>query len=367
MTRYWTFAVTACLAFAQTPESPKGLTWGRASHDGELGIDIVSCHGLPRVDGASASCNPYEGDTSCSSALPVLCLKPENLPRPRYAVPAGGEYYAGWLGGHIGLTPPVRGDQLANRKAGDRLCEANLGPGYRMAEHHDGRVVQGMGLDRYYGKTWPSPDSALPGGGWAWYAYGDIPADSRFWVHIDDQRGNCWDKAAFMDDGTAQDPGDNLTRMKGVRISVSSVNGGRDQSNPFYGALNLTDGGEHRIDGLHYTTWLSDQDASHWIRVEFPKAVRVQAVMIELPLPASYPVREWALDVETETATGERRWTKLPSEPIRGFRGFFPLSQPLSRVTGVRVVFPGPSMIEVAELEIHGFAEATSPAAPVFK
>jgi hypothetical protein len=29
--------------------------------------------------------------------------------------------------------------------------------------------------------------------GWAFYAYGNLPDDARFGVHIDDQPANCWD------------------------------------------------------------------------------------------------------------------------------------------------------------------------------
>ena len=104
------------------------------------------------------------------------------------------EYYNGWTGGHIGLTQLVRGDTLTGVQAAHELCEAELGVGYRMAEHHDGKYVIGMDENNYYGETWPS-GSQLSQGGWHWYAYGNIRGDKRFWVYINDQRqGNCWDK-----------------------------------------------------------------------------------------------------------------------------------------------------------------------------
>jgi hypothetical protein len=185
-------------------ETKKGLTWGLLSHSDELGIDRVGCYGRPRIDGSSdgQACDPYQGDTSCSIALPILCLKAEHLPRPNYAVTGKGhamsvEYYNGWTGGHIGLTQPVRGDMLTSVEAADKMCAAALGNGYRMAEHHDGKYVIGMSANKYYGETWPS-ESQLSYGGWHWYAYGNIHDDKRFWVYINDQQqGNCWDNTTI--------------------------------------------------------------------------------------------------------------------------------------------------------------------------
>jgi hypothetical protein len=180
----------------------KGLTWGLVSHIDELGVDRVGCSGKPRVDGSSdgQACDPYQGDTSCSTALPILCLKAANLPRPNYAV-AGKEYampveyYNGWTGGQIGITQPVRGDQLTSVETANELCKAALGEGFRMAEHHDGKYVIGMNEKNYYGKTWPAESRLLPGG-WHWYAYGTIHGGTRFWVYINDQQqGNCWNTA----------------------------------------------------------------------------------------------------------------------------------------------------------------------------
>ena len=177
----------------------KGLTWGLVSHIDEFGVDRVGCSGKPRVDGSSdgQACDPYQGDTSCSTALPILCLKAANLPRPNYAV-AGKEhampveYYNGWTGGQIGITQPVRGDQLTSVETANELCKAALGEGFRMAEHHDGKYVTGMNEKNYYGKTWPDESRLLPGG-WHWYAYGTIHSGTRFWVYINDQQqGNCW-------------------------------------------------------------------------------------------------------------------------------------------------------------------------------
>ena len=210
--------LSAWFAAAGEPGQPapdrKGLTWGKSVHNTRFGIDLVSCHGRPPLAGDSTSCDPFHGDTSCSVSRPILCLKPQGKPRPPYAVSKGGPnlampgaYYAGWSGGIIGLTPPVPGDQLTSPEWGDRLCEAALGPGFRMAEHHDGKWIEGMGGKRYAGRRWPSSGSKLQAGGWGWFAYGEVPNTSRFWVRINDQPGNCWDSPqAPPEQQTAEPP-----------------------------------------------------------------------------------------------------------------------------------------------------------------
>jgi hypothetical protein len=177
----------------------RGLTWAKVAHDSSLGIDRVHCYGSPALpkDQGGPGCNPYEGDTHCSQALPVLCLKEEGSSRPPYAMTCSahampGEFYCGWAGGRIELTSPVVGFELASSTTADALCVASFGPGWRMAEHHDGKYVMGMGERAHHGDTWPA--KALATGGWGLFAYGKIAGGSRFWVRINDQPGNCWDQ-----------------------------------------------------------------------------------------------------------------------------------------------------------------------------
>jgi hypothetical protein len=145
-------------------DGKNGMTWAKRSHDDVLGVDYVNC----------SNCNAYSGETSCSSKLPILCLKKENLPDPGVSVPdkspgvMSPRYYYGWTGGHIELTSPVSGNALKGISDANDICEFQFGPGYKMAEHHDGN------------------------GGWGWYAYGNIDDSSRFWVSINDQSSNCW-------------------------------------------------------------------------------------------------------------------------------------------------------------------------------
>lgn len=141
----------------------KGMTWSKLSHNSHLAIDQVGCNG-----GAPDGCNPYQGDTSCKSIRPVLCLKTDNSPRPPYT-PDNSEFYDGWAGGHIATTLPIRGDALLSRSVADKMCSASFGSGWRMAEFHDN-----------------------PSGGWGFRAYGNVRSDQHFWVSVNDQRANCW-------------------------------------------------------------------------------------------------------------------------------------------------------------------------------
>ena len=129
----------------------------------------MSCHGAPKeVDQPHAgSCNPYVGDTHCSKALPVLCVRKDGS-----AAPSGYSFgfYNGWIEGSLASTAPVAGTSLTSRDRADALCRAELGDGWVMAEFHDAH------------------------GGWGVVGNDNqIDASARHWVHINDQPGNCWD------------------------------------------------------------------------------------------------------------------------------------------------------------------------------
>ncbi|MCP4701377.1 MAG: hypothetical protein GY862_31660 [Gammaproteobacteria bacterium] len=131
-----------------------GMTWAKYSHDFNFGTDRVGCWA------GSAGCEPYIGDTACSTKLPILCLKKEGLANPGIAT----DFYHGWTGGRIGLTPPVAGSELTGIEDAGLICEYILGSGYQIAEFHDGN------------------------GGWSYYAYGNIDDSSRFWTYIVPER-----------------------------------------------------------------------------------------------------------------------------------------------------------------------------------
>lgn len=109
--------------------------------------------------------NPYQGDMSPYTALPILCIKQDGRAAPSFLTV---DYYNGWAAGEVRLTGPIYGSSLTSRATADALCASSAGSGFRMAEFHDG------------------------GGGWSWWAQGVISSSSRFWVAINDQPANPW-------------------------------------------------------------------------------------------------------------------------------------------------------------------------------
>lgn len=142
------------MAGAAQAQVRSGLTWSKVGHDATFSTDTVACNG----------CNAYQGDTSCATALPILCLYADGAPNPGVAT----NFSNGWARGFVHLTAPVPGVALGSLANANALCAARFGPNYRMAEFHDGA------------------------GGWGWQAYGNVDAATRFWVHINDQNANCW-------------------------------------------------------------------------------------------------------------------------------------------------------------------------------
>ncbi len=134
-----------------------GMTWELIAHDAALVADRVGCGSV---------CQPYAGDTSCSEFLPVLCVEVTGAADPGLAV----DYYEGWANGNVAVTSPVQGCALTDLATADAICATQLGSGWRMAEFHDG------------------------GGGWSWWAYGNINqwSPAHFWTYINDQSANCW-------------------------------------------------------------------------------------------------------------------------------------------------------------------------------
>lgn len=130
-----------------------GLTWGSETLN-NLASDsfVAKCHSKPIApmdNQYNGSCNPYEGDTVCTASLPILCFSPtQNTLQP---------------------STFIMGTLLASRTTADAQCAKQFGTDWRMAEHHDGD--------------------------WGITAKGKPPAiATRFWVAINDQNANCWDK-----------------------------------------------------------------------------------------------------------------------------------------------------------------------------
>lgn len=159
MRKILTLAFTLGLgAWVPMASAQYGMTWSKLSHDSNYSVDHVGCDG----------CNPYSGDTDCSTPMPILCVKEDGSQNPGvYA-----DFYNGWIGGHLGLTEAIAGSSIADLADADSRCEARFGPGYHMAEFHH---------------SW---------GGWSWQAFGNIGVtggfNPRFWVYINDQPANCF-------------------------------------------------------------------------------------------------------------------------------------------------------------------------------
>ena len=163
--------------------TPRGLTWGVVeASDLPSGTVNVGCNGGPQLGDPrwahDGHCNPYRGDTACSASLPLLCYKSDGSPPPPGVARTG--YRVGWGAGSVATTVPVRGSALSSRRAADEYCGSALGNGWRMAEFHDGS------------------------GGWGFTANGRVDVQSRFWVWINDQPGNCWDSSVVTGATPAQ-------------------------------------------------------------------------------------------------------------------------------------------------------------------
>lgn len=130
----------------------------------------LGCQGepAPQDQARQGACNPMQGDTSCRTVLPVLCVRPSAAPAPAGFDPARGV----WVGGALGGTQPVMGAVVESEAMGSARCEKELGPGWQMA----GLSVGGSG-------AWALQGQRGPG----------LTAHTRYWVHAADQKANCWD------------------------------------------------------------------------------------------------------------------------------------------------------------------------------
>ena len=150
-----------------TSTQPHGMTWGVGLPSARPGVTLVSCHGQPYAATVTGSCDAYIGDTACSTALPVLCLRQDRRPAPDAGLRDS------WGEGEIALAPAVAGSTFGSQAEADTYCSTHLGPGWRLAEHHDGQ-----------------------GHGWMLHAAGAIAQGTRFWVANNDMPANCWNSTS---------------------------------------------------------------------------------------------------------------------------------------------------------------------------
>jgi hypothetical protein len=149
------------------------INGGLATH---AGMTWSVLGGSPIVHvGADSITNAYNGDTSASTILPILCIDVTGAALPGELTP---DFYGGWVKGNLQLSAPISGTLLNSRAVANEYCALNFGSGWAMAEFHEG---------------WYGPNLAYSG---AWHFWGNaiglFPAGQRFWVAISDQVANPW-------------------------------------------------------------------------------------------------------------------------------------------------------------------------------
>lgn len=143
------------LALCSAPAIKRGVTLAPTwpLEEGRQTMVGLACHNNREEEHA---CDPYVGDTLCTTALPVACLKPGDTPAP---TDAGGRSLSSvWSGGRIAVTEPVVGTRFRSVRDVERFCAQRFGPGWRVAAIHDGykfQSIDGLGDPRtIHGRVW---------------------------------------------------------------------------------------------------------------------------------------------------------------------------------------------------------------------
>jgi hypothetical protein len=131
-----------------------------------------SCAGEPPPTGApeAGPCNATLGDTSCRTALPLLCVHKDGSSAE--ALGLASDLQPAWVGGSLGATAPVAGFVLGSLAEAHARCAKELGEGWRAAEWSDAGVGAGLVGKRGTGLS---------------------NTNIRHWVANPGQKANCWD------------------------------------------------------------------------------------------------------------------------------------------------------------------------------
>jgi len=173
------------LAVCTAPAQVQGLTFTnlKSIQNKFENLQILVCDSEITAE----PCNPVYGDTVCTESLPLACFRDTGEPAPEIDTNASKilreDILEFWGGGDIEFTEPVRGDQFQSLNDANQLCEAELGPGWRVLDYHDGGIKSVASL-----KSSNTPES-------------------RVWIDIKDQaNGTCWsrDKTASSLLGAAE-------------------------------------------------------------------------------------------------------------------------------------------------------------------
>lgn len=156
------------LALCLEPAVPQGLTF--VEHPAKPAgpdISVLSCVS----DDTERLCGPQQGDTPCSTSLPLACYREGAQPKPANLTALGLDE-ARFIPGEVRMTAAVRGDSLATREAADALCARTLGTGFRVLRYQEA-------------------------GGAVVISRSAVPARTRAWIEIGDQpRATCWSRPA---------------------------------------------------------------------------------------------------------------------------------------------------------------------------
>ena len=143
-----------------------------------------------------------------------------------------------------------------------------------------------------------------------------------------------------------------ISRLAITHVTASSVNGGRSLDNEFYGILNLFDNGTNIINGKRCDYWLSDRDSQHWLNFSFDKPVSVNSVVVETT--GNRKPEEFALEFIQVSDNSKKTTKYFESVKIKGFKTKFDLKIAIVNISEIKIIFPGPDMMELSEIRILG-------------
>jgi hypothetical protein len=153
------------------PSENLGLTFSSYEPFQRLDADLqlLTCE----LNIKSQACNPFIGDTPCSSARPLACFRDSGVPVPSSVLDLSKGHQdlvqTRWGAGDVEFTPPIRGDTLATLAEANEVCVKTFGEDWRVLDFHDGGL-KGVSSRR---------SASAP--------------NDRVWVDIKDQpRGTCW-------------------------------------------------------------------------------------------------------------------------------------------------------------------------------
>ena len=158
----------AALVSCVTPKGKRGTSFVDFRPVQEIPEDIMvlGCN----ADVTRKPCNPFTGDTVCASRLPLACVKDS----PKQGPPEGlyKSFQKNWSQAEMALTEPKSGEDFATIADVNAFCRARFGPGWRVANYHDG--------------------GAHIIAGWR-HAPRDARSKQRIWINVKDQpKANCW-------------------------------------------------------------------------------------------------------------------------------------------------------------------------------